>query len=147
MARGELPSTEKKLRLAGADHVVLPDTIGALHMANLLTRPTGLDFLSQSDERSYLNELLAQIDVQMEELAIPAHSPLVNKSVRELEVRGKGAFIIVALRRAGGTLQMRPSPSQLVSGGDRPIVLGHRSDLAQFTQRYLSHRSLPAREA
>lgn len=144
MARGELPSTEKKLRLAGADHVVLPDTISGLRMANLLTRPTALDFLSQPDERSYLNELLAQIDVQMEELTVPANSPMANKSVRELEVRGKGAFIVVALQRADGTLQMRPTASQLVNSGDTLIVLGHRSELPKFVQRYLADYRLRA---
>ncbi len=137
LARGELPSTEKKLRLAGADRVVLPDTISALRLANLMTRPTALDFLRQSDERSYLNELLAQIDVQMEELAIPPQAAIANKSIRELEVRSKGAFIVIALQRADGTLLMRPNPSQLVNGGDTLIVLGHRNALRQFTQRYL----------
>lgn len=145
LARGELPSTEKKLRLAGADHIVLPATISAMRMANLMTRPTALDFLSRPDERSYLNELLSQIDVQMEELAIPANSPMANKSVRELEVRGKGAFIVVALRRSGGTILMRPSPSQLVNAGDTLVVLGHRGALPQFTQRYLARAPMRTR--
>jgi voltage-gated potassium channel len=145
LARGELPSTEKKLRLAGADHIVLPDTISAMRLANLMTRPTALDFLSQPDERTYLNELLAQIDVQMEELPIPITSPMTGKSVRELEVRGKGAFMVVALRRSGGSILMRPSPSQLVGGGDTLIVLGHRGELTQFAQRFL--KPLQARRA
>lgn len=137
LARGELPTTEKKLRLAGADHVVLPDTISGMRMANLLTRPTALDFLSHPDERSYLNELLGQIDVQMEELSIPPNSMLANKSVREVEVRGKGTFIVVALRRSEGTVQMRPNPSQLLNSGDTLIVVGHRRDLRTFAQRYV----------
>lgn len=136
LARGELPSTEKKLRLAGADHIVLPDTISGLRMANLLTQATALDFLSQPDERSYLNELLAQIDVQMDELPISESSPMNQKSVRELEVRAKGAFIIVALRRADGTMQMRPNPSQLVSGGDTLIIVGHRRELPKLAQTF-----------
>jgi voltage-gated potassium channel len=39
LARGEMPSTEKKLRLAGADHVVLPASIGALRIAHLISHP------------------------------------------------------------------------------------------------------------
>ncbi|PPT08733.1 Potassium channel protein [Geitlerinema sp. FC II] len=34
LARGELPSTGKKLQLAGADRIVLPAEIGALQMSN-----------------------------------------------------------------------------------------------------------------
>lgn len=140
IARGELPSTEKKLRLAGADRVVLPDTISAMQIANLIARPAAIDVLSQPDERSYLNEMLAQIDVQMEDLPIPAGSPMANKSVRELEVRSKGAFIVVALRQTNGTLIMRPSSTQLVNGGDTLIVVGHRGKLPRFAQRFLTAR-------
>jgi voltage-gated potassium channel len=37
VARGEFPSTEKKLRQAGADHVVLPAEIGALRLSHIIT--------------------------------------------------------------------------------------------------------------
>lgn len=47
VARGELPSTEKKLRLAGADQVVLPATISANRMAHLISNPAAVDFLAQ----------------------------------------------------------------------------------------------------
>lgn len=136
LARGDRPSTEKKLRLAGADHIVLPDTISGLRMANLLTRPTAIDFLNQPEERSYLNDLLGQIDVQLDELRIPDPSALVGKTVREIEVRGKGAFIVVAIRLATGQTIVRPSPSQILQGNDVLIVLGHQIDIPQFAKRY-----------
>ena len=136
LARGDRPSTEKKLRLAGADHIVLPDTISGLRMANLLTRPTAIDFLNQPEERSYLNDLLGQIDVQLDELRIPIQSALSGKTVRELEVRGKGAFIVVAIRLATGQTIVRPSPSQVLNGHDVLIVLGHQIDIPQFAKRY-----------
>ncbi|NET09955.1 MAG: TrkA family potassium uptake protein, partial [Symploca sp. SIO2B6] len=143
LARGERPSTEKKLRLAGADHIVLPDTISGLRMANLLTRPTAIDFLNQPEERSYLNDLLGQIDVQLDELRIPERSPLVGKTVREIEVRGKGAFIVVAIRLSTGQTIVRPSPSQALHSHDVLIVLGHQIDIPQFAKRYGlgNHRS------
>ena len=39
LARGEFPTTEKKLKLAGANHAILPSTIGAMRMAHLITHP------------------------------------------------------------------------------------------------------------
>jgi len=92
LARGELPSTEKKLKLAGANQVVLPAAIGAERMAHMITHPAAMDFLQQDNGRNTLNELLAQIDVQMDELAIPTNSSLVNHTINDIEVRGKGAF-------------------------------------------------------
>lgn len=144
LARGDRPSTEKKLRLAGADHIVLPDTISGLRMANLLTRPTAIDFLNHPEERSYLNDLLGQIDVQLDELKIPDRSALAGKTIRELEVRGKGAFIVVAIRLATGQTIVRPSPSQILNGHDVLIVLGHQIDIPQFAKRYgLGHPRQP----
>lgn len=136
VARGELPSTEKKLRLAGANHVVSPASISGQRMANLITHPNMVEFLDQSDERARLNELLAQIDVQVDELTIPDNSPLVGKTIGDLEVRGKGTFIVVALRRQDGEMTTHPSYATLLSSGDTVIVLGHHGDLPQFSQMF-----------
>jgi voltage-gated potassium channel len=136
VARGELPSTEKKLRLAGADHVVSPASISGQRMANLITHPNTVEFLDQSDERARLNELLAQIDVQVDELTIPHNSPLVGRTIGDLEVRGKGTFIIVALRRQDGEITTHPGYATCLNSGDTVIVLGHHGDLPQFTQMF-----------
>jgi voltage-gated potassium channel len=140
LARGEIPSTEKKLRLAGADHVVLPAAIGALRMAHMITHPAALDFLDQNDGRRNLNEQLAQINVQIDELAIAIDSPLISKTIGDIEVRGKGTFIVVALRKADGTMLIEPDQTIVLAEGDTIIVIGHRGDIPQFAQRYALKR-------
>jgi voltage-gated potassium channel len=134
LARGELPTTEKKLRLAGADRVVLPATIGAMRMANLITRPNAIDFLTDTDERNYLDELLGQIDVQIDELPIVSGSPVVGKTIGTLEVKGNGSFIIVALQRQDGIVIKNPDRGAILAAGDRVIVMGHRGDIPQFAR-------------
>lgn len=136
LARGEVPSTEKKLRLAGADHVVLPATISALRMSHLITRPTTTDFLTEKDERSYINDLLTQIHVQMAELAVPEGSAMIRRTIKEVEIRGKGTFIIVALRRANGELVLQPEAGLMLAAGDALVILGHEGDIPQFAQNY-----------
>lgn len=145
LARGELPSTEKKLRLAGANHVILPATVSGIQMANLVTRPTCTDLLEQKDRQNSLNDLLAQIEVQMNELTLSAHSSLVSKTVGELEIRGKGAFILVALRRASGELVTHPHSSQVLNSQDTLIVLGHQEKLPKFARYYQLNHSLHQR--
>ena len=142
LARGELPSTEKKLRLAGADHVILPATVSGIQMANLITRPTSTDFLKQKDKQNSLNDLLAQIEVQIDELTLSPHSPLAGKTVRELEIRGKGAFIVVALRRSNGQLLTHPHSSLILNCEDTLIVLGHQEELPKFARYYELNQAL-----
>ncbi|MCU0526692.1 MAG: potassium channel protein [Elainella sp. Prado103] len=136
VARGEMPSTEKKLKLAGADHVVSPASISGMRMANLITHPNALEFLDQSEERTRLNELLAQIDVQVDELIIPADSPLLGKTIGDLEVRGKGTFIVVALRKSDGEIITHPDHDLPLLAKDIVIVLGHRGDIPKFNHLF-----------
>lgn len=138
LARGELPSTERKLRLAGADHVVLPATISALRMAHMITHPAAVDFLSQTDGHHSLNEMLAELDIQLSELPIEPGSALVGGTVGDIEVRGKGTFITVALRRANGDVMIHPSRDSYLAGGDTIILMGHQGDMPQFVRPYLS---------
>jgi voltage-gated potassium channel len=136
VARGEMPSTEKKLRLAGANHVVSPASISGMRMANLITQPSTIEFLDQGEERTRLNELLAKIDVQVDELTIPSNSPLVGRTIGDLEVRGKGTFIIVAVRKIDGEIITHPNHSMLLDPQDVVIVLGHHGDIPQFSRLY-----------
>ncbi|HIK55718.1 MAG TPA: potassium channel protein [Synechococcales cyanobacterium M55_K2018_004] len=147
LARGEFPSTERKLRLAGADHIVLPATIGALRMAHMIRHPAALDLLDANDGTNTLNELLSQLDVQLEELAIPSDSFLIGGALSDLEVRGKGTFIVVALRRGDGTTIINPPHHTLLQEGDTVIVMGHRGDIPSFAQHYSLKRQMRYRGA
>ncbi|MEL6438047.1 MAG: NAD-binding protein [Cyanobacteria bacterium J06621_8] len=146
IARGELPSTEKKLRLAGANHVILPATVSGIQMANLVTGPSSTDFLQQKDQQNSLNDLLNQIEVQIDELTLAVDSPLVGRTIRELEIRGKGAFIIVALRRNSGEFLSHPHPSLILNSQDTLIAIGHQDKLPKFARYYQLNHSLHQRQ-
>lgn len=147
LARGEMPSTEKKLRLAGADHVVLPASIGAMRMAHLIAHPTAVDFLSQDDGRNSLNELLAELDIQFNELAIDENSPLIGGTIGDIEVKGQGTFITVALRRADGEVIIHPSRATYLAKGDAIILMGHQGDMPKFAQQAALKREMRYRGA
>jgi voltage-gated potassium channel len=145
LARGEIPSTEKKLRLAGADHVVLPATISAARMAHLITNPSAVDFLAQTDGQVSLNELLAELDIQIQEL--PVDNTLVGGTIGDLEVRGKGTFIIVALRRAEGEVIVHPGRNLYLAKGDSLMLMGHQGDMPNFAQQAAFKREMRYRGA
>lgn len=45
ISRASNPSTVKKLKIAGADNVIMPDTVGGSHMASLVLTPDVMEFL------------------------------------------------------------------------------------------------------
>jgi voltage-gated potassium channel len=136
MSRGEYPSTEKKLRQAGADHVVLPAEIGALRMSHIITHPAALNLLDDAVDGSSLNELLSQLDVQVDELTVPSGSSLVGSNISTVQVRGKGTFIVVALRKANGETVINPGHDVPLDEGDTVIVMGHKGDIPKFAHHY-----------
>ncbi|MBO9998750.1 MAG: potassium channel protein [Cyanobacteria bacterium SID2] len=136
IARGELPSTANKLRLAGADRVVLPAEIGALQMSNYITHPTAFEFLQQEEGRNTLNEMLLQINLQLSELEIGKESILRGRTIGELEVRGKGVFLVVALRRSNGDILTHPPQAEMLDVGDTVMVMGHAGDIPKFARRH-----------
>lgn len=145
VARGELPSTEKKLRLAGADQVVLPATISANRMAHVIANPAAVDFLSQSGGRAGLDDLLAELDIQLTELQV--EGAMVGGTISDLEVRGQGTFIIVALKRADGEVLVHPSRDTYLAARDALIVMGHQGDMPSFAQQAALRRQMRYRGA
>ncbi|MEO1591038.1 MAG: NAD-binding protein [Cyanobacteria bacterium J06632_22] len=147
VARGEVPATEKKLRLAGADHIVLPTSISALRMAHLLTNPATEDFLTQVNSQENLNQLLAEIDIQIRELPVNPQSDLAGKTIGDIEVKGRGTFIIVALRHHSGTIRVHPSHDAVLNLGDAVLIMGHQDDMPNMIRRQMNRPKLQYRGA
>jgi len=47
ISRASRPGTKKKLKMAGADNVIMPDSLGGSHMAQLVSTPDVVEFLDQ----------------------------------------------------------------------------------------------------
>lgn len=132
IARGEAPSTERKLIHAGADHVVLPTHIGAERIAELLlfAEMASLRDGLQSDS---VMANLSRLGLDMEIVAAAAGSRCVGKTIAEIERLAAGAFMIVAIEhKAGGTI-VQPPPDARIQTGDGVAVVGRpeRSDAMQ----------------
>lgn len=142
LSRGDVPSTEKKLRQAGADHVILPAGISGMQMANVITRPTAVDFLEQTTERKRLNELLAHVELQMDELTVAEGSGLEGLSIADIKVTGKDVFMVIALRRPDGSTLNQPAATETLRAGDALVVLGRTGDMPLYARRYgIAHTS------
>jgi len=129
IARGEQPSTQKKLIQAGADRVVLPASIGAMRIANMLTRPSAVEFLELVAGKSTL-------DVEIDELVVPANNRLLELTVAQAEARRKHGLLIVAMRRGGGQIIFNPDDDLNFQPGDTLVVMGKPQDIARFRSEY-----------
>lgn len=128
IARGEEATTEKKLRQAGADQVVLPAVIGGRRMAALVTRPHAAELLEHFTNHESIN-------VDLEELRIKESCDLVGKTVRETAARQKHDLLIVGIRRITGDMIFNPSADHVFNTDDTLVVMGKSTDINLFRDK------------
>ena len=125
IARAEDPATEKKLRQAGANEVILPALAGGLQIAHRITRPSLLGVLD--DDITFIKNDLEGIGVGFEETAINQGNHLVGQPLATFIEGVKGRSIVLAVRRADGTNSQHPAPHLTLQDGDRIISLIRKS--------------------
>ena len=132
IARGESPSTEKKLLRSGATRVVLPAAIGAARIARLITRPSAEEILASSFHQDTLTQDLEQIGVQMTELRVPGNSDLAGRALADIHFGVGQQFVIIAVRSNDGVVTRDPPMSYTLRPDDTLVVLAHRNSQIQM---------------
>ncbi|MDP9057415.1 MAG: NAD-binding protein [Pseudomonadota bacterium] len=123
IARGEIPSTERKLIHAGADKVVLPMHIGAERIAEMILYPSTEHLLETSPTMRDLKRGLHDVGLGLESLTVPQHSALAGSTVAEAERRGNGGFFIVQVERPGEQIFARPGKHFIIEAQDSVILV------------------------
>jgi voltage-gated potassium channel len=126
VARANRADAEPKLRLAGANRVVSPYTIGGRRLASLAMRPTAVEFVDTILSASN-GELL------LEDLTIPADSSWAGRTLGELVPEADEALVL-AIKRAG-TMTFRPAPATSLLGGDELVAAGPPDAIRALEQR------------
>jgi len=124
VARAGEEGAEARIQRAGADRVVSPYQHGGVRLAHVLMKPTVVDFLDFS---------LASGDVglELEQVRVSTTSPLIGRSLGELDLRHRCGVGVVAVRR-GETLAPNPEAAFRLADGDVLVVLGTRDQIANF---------------
>jgi voltage-gated potassium channel len=131
LARGEQPSTEKKLMQAGANQVILPAVIGAQQLADIILRPHAARLLHGVGHATS-----ASLDADMEEVQIPASSSLVGKKIRDADTRKSHDVLIVSIRRSDGSQVFNPGADVVLQAGDTLIVIGQSTQVREFRKAF-----------
>ena len=124
IARGEVPSTERKLIQAGANRVVLPAHIGADRIAHLILHPNARELLGGVTQSSVdFEHHLTELGLNMEEVEVGPGSPWLDRTVGEVGVESAGSLLVVAVLRKGGGTEMNPAAAVKLSLGDAFVVV------------------------
>lgn len=124
IARGEVPSTERKLLQAGANRVVLPAHIGADRIAHLILHPNARELLgTQTKSRVEFEHHLTELGIDMEEIEIGTDSPWAHRRISDVESEAAGRLLTVAILRKEGSTDLNPTSSAMLMPGDALVVM------------------------
>ena len=113
-----------KLARAGANRAISPYAIGGHRLAHLILKPTVVEFFETA--------LRAGKDaLNIEDLAVPADSPVVGRTLDALNIRRVTGVTILAILREGNPLVSPPGTFAL-SSGDQLLALGTGEQLARL---------------
>jgi len=133
ISRGNLPESERKLRIAGANQVINPYTITGHRMAAQLLHPSVVEFL---DVIMHTGDL----ELRIEEIHIGQTSAMNGKSLAECNVRGDTGVNVLAIRRDDGRLYTHLPANFTLSVDDTLIGLGTQTQLSLLAQRAVDQR-------
>ncbi len=122
IARAESEDSVQKLEYAGANKVLTPYLFGGLRMAQMVLRPSVINFLEMAMHGENLS-------LQMEELELTPQSSLPGKNLIESELRPRFNLIIIAIKNQNGAMNYNPKAEVELQVGDTLIVVGTKADL------------------
>jgi|TARA_B110000459_G_C16625649_1_gene505394 voltage-gated potassium channel len=126
ISRASKENTDKKLKRAGADNVIMPDKIGGAHMASLVIKPNVIEFMDYVMGQGSSSVNLEEISFEN----LP--DDLKNKSIKELGIRDKSGANIVGLRTKDGEYLINPSLDTEITAHTKIFVLGTVDQIAVF---------------
>jgi voltage-gated potassium channel len=125
VARASDEDAARKLKLAGADRVVMPYATAGRVMANLVLKPQVTAFLdvvmtAEGD------------DFRLEEIEVTGTCARAGRTLRDLRVREETGAMVVAVRKPDGRFDTTPDPEELIEVGDVLIGVGTAEEIRRL---------------
>jgi voltage-gated potassium channel len=126
VSRASNVSTEKKLRSAGANAVVMPEAVGGAHMATLIKSEDLVEFLNHisvdGNSETNLEEInLTEIDI--------GKTP---NTLNDLAIRQATGCNVIGLKDAHGKFIVNPGGDQVLEANSHLFVLGNTQQIEKL---------------
>ncbi|MBE7632872.1 potassium channel family protein [Tenacibaculum finnmarkense] len=130
ISRASEESSCSKLKIAGADNVIMPDKLGGAHMASLVVTPDVIEFVDrltiEGDTTANLEEI--QID------NLPTE--YLNRTILDLDIRKKTGCTVIGYRRKNKEYIINPEASLSLKAGGSLIVLGRPEQIIKLRELF-----------
>jgi voltage-gated potassium channel len=126
ISRASNESSYKKLLIAGATNIIMPDKIGGMHMASLVVTPDLVEFV---DRLTMLDEESANLEeVSINDLP----SEYVNKTILDLDLRKKTGCTVIGFKTENNEYIINPEAETKLTPHSNLIVLGRPNQIQKL---------------
>lgn len=129
IARASSESTIKKLEIAGANRVILPNVLGGRKMAKLITRPALMDFVDLITGQGQSHLMLEQVHCN----DCPG---LLGKTLRDLDIRSKTGVLVLGMQDKTGHFELNPNVNKSIQNEESLFIIGDQKQIGAFMQEF-----------
>lgn len=130
ISRASDETSYSKLKLAGANNVILPDQIGGNHMASLVVVPDLLEFVDNLS-------IIGNQNINIEEIPVEKLYDVSNvKTILELDLRKKTGCNVIGYKDSNGEYHINPDATQKLTPDSKIIVLGKSDQIQNLNSIY-----------
>ncbi|AXG70119.1 voltage-gated potassium channel Kch [Kordia sp. SMS9] len=130
ISRASFDSSYKKLKLAGADNVIMPDKIGGEHMASLVVVPDLVEFI---DNLSIGGDNTTNVEEIHTEDVTNAGQEI---TLKELDLRRKTGCTVIGYKTPDGEYIINPGADLKLLKESKIIVLGRPEQIALLKEKF-----------
>jgi len=131
ISRASQETSFQKLKLAGADNVILPDKIGGDHMANLVVTPDLVEFLDNLSVSGEADSINVE-QIPFEKVCADGN----ERTIKDLDIRQQTGCSVIGYKGPDGNYIVNPSPTQLVERHSKLILIGRPNQIDDLKKRY-----------
>ncbi|EMQ94836.1 Potassium channel protein [Xanthomarina gelatinilytica] len=130
ISRASQETSYKKLKLAGANNVILPDKIGGDHMASLVVVPGLLEFIDNLS-------IVGKSNINIEEISVEQlYDTSQIKTIRDLDLRKQTGCSVIGFKNAQGEYLINPEADLELIPNSKIIVLGRPEQIQKLNSLY-----------
>jgi len=130
ISRASQESSYEKLKLAGANNVILPDKIGGDHMASLVVVPGLMEFLDNLS-------IVGKTNINIEEVAVEKlYNTKEVKTIKDLDLRKKTGCTVIGYKDENGEYIVNPEAELKLTPNSKIIVLGRPEQIEGLNTEY-----------
>jgi len=131
ISRASQENSYKKLKLAGANNVILPDRIGGEHMASLVVVPDLIEFIDNLS-------IGGNDDVNIEEIDVDKLYNVSSKvrTIKDLDLRNKTGCTVIGYKGNDGEYIVNPEAEIKLVPNSKVVVLGRPEQIQKMNSIY-----------